>query len=74
MAEIPKSTKFTKKKLALFSYPSHKVAKIPDSLLPMEVDKNQPPIINAVKRFGLNFETNDNPIGLKKSSPTVNTP
>ena len=44
------------------------------NLLPMEVDKNQPPIINAVKRGGLNFETSDKPIGLKNNSPIVITP
>ena len=56
---IISNTKFTQKKLALFSYPSHKVANSPDNLLPIEVARNQPPIINAVIRTGLNFETSD---------------
>ena len=45
----------------------------PDSLLPMEVAKNQPPIIKEVRRAGLNLETKDKPIGLRKSSPIVIT-
>lgn len=74
MAEIPNSTKFTKKKLDLFSYPSHIVARIPESLFPMEVERNHPPIIRAVNLLGLNFETRESPIGLKNNSPTVTTP
>src|SRR5690606_36997120 len=66
--------KFTQKKLDLFSYPSHKLDNTPESLLPMEVERNQPPIISAVMRGGLSFETNDNPIGLSNNSPTVITP
>ena len=75
MIEVAKAnTKFTKKKLALCSYPSHMLANTPLNLLPIEVDKNQPPIIKAVKRGGANLDTNDNAIGLKQSSPTVITP
>ena len=68
------NTQFTKKKLALCSYPSHILAKTPLNLFPMEVDKNQPPIIKAVKRGGANLDTSDKAIGLKQSSPTVITP
>ena len=50
------------------------VAKIPESLFPIDVDKNQPPIIRAVNRGGLIFDTSDKPIGLKNNSPTVITP
>ena len=73
-AAKPSKTKFTRKKFALFSYPSHKVAKIPDSLFPIEVERNHPPIIKAVNRLGLNFETRERPIGLKNNSPIVTTP
>ena len=45
----------------------------PDSLFPIEVAKNQPPIIKDVNLGGLNFETSESPIGLKKSSPIVIT-
>lgn len=40
---------------------------------PIEVDKNHPPIINAVNLAGASLETNDNPIGLKNTSLMVNT-
>src|SRR5262245_32734295 len=66
--------KLTKKKYDLSPYPSHIVARIPLSLLPSEVETNQPPIINAVSRAGESFETRLSPIGLKHSSPTVITP
>ena len=39
----------------------------------MEVAKNQPPIINAVIRGGLNLLTSERPIGLRNSSPMVIT-
>ena len=45
----------------------------PDNLFPMDVAKNQPPIIKEVNRGGLNFDTSESPIGLKKSSPIVIT-
>ena len=73
-AAKPKRTEFTKKKFALFSYPSHKLLNTPDNLFPIDVAKNQPPIINAVNLGGLNFETKDKPIGLKNNSPIVITP
>ena len=70
----PRSKKFTRKKSALWAYPSQSVARMPLSLFPMDVLKNQPPIIKAVNRFGLTLLTSDNPIGLKNNSPTVMTP
>ena len=73
-AAMPNKIIFTRKKLALFSYPSHKVAKMPDNLLPNDVLKNQPPIITAVMRFGLNLDTKESPIGLKNNSPMVIIP
>lgn len=45
----------------------------PESLFPIEVAKNQPPIINEVRRAGLNLETKDKPIGLRNNSPIVIT-
>ena len=75
MIEVAKaSTKFTKKKFALCSYPSHILANTPLNLFPIDVDKNHPPIIKAVKRGGANFETSDKAIGLRHNSPTVITP
>jgi hypothetical protein len=63
----------TQKKLDLSTYPSHILLNTPDNLFPIEVAKNQPPIINAVILGGLNLLTSDNPIGLRNSSPTVIT-
>src|SRR5688572_11312108 len=67
-------TKFTQKKLALCSYPSHILANTPLILFPIDVDKNHPPIISAVNLGGLSFETRDNAIGLRHNSPIVITP
>ena len=53
---------------------SQKLAITPATLPPNDVDKNHPPIINAVNLGGDSLETNDNPIGLKHISLTVNTP
>ena len=47
--------------------------RMPDSLLPIEVDRNHAPIISAVSRGGLSFDTIDRPIGLRHSSPIVMT-
>jgi hypothetical protein len=47
--------------------------KIPASLLPIEVDRNHAPIISAVRRGGLSFDTIERPIGLRQSSPIVTT-
>ena len=44
----------------------------PATLPPMEVERNQPPIINAVNRAGASLDTKDSPIGLKKISLIVN--
>ena len=65
---------FVKKKFDFFSKRSHIPESTPESLFPIAVDRNQPPIINAAIRFGANFETRDSPIGLKQSSPIVITP
>ena len=67
-------TKFTKKKLPLCAYPSHMLANTPLNLFPIDVDKNQPPIINAVNLGGANLDTKESAIGLKHNSPTVITP
>ena len=50
------------------------LASTPLSLLPMDVDRNQPPIMRAVIRGGLSLDTIDNPMGLKNNSPIVITP
>ena len=68
-----KNNAFTQKKFDLSTYPSHILLKTPDNLFPIEVAKNHPPIIRAVILGGLNLLTNDKPIGLRKSSPTVIT-
>ena len=62
------------KKTFLSGILSQKLAITPATLPPNEVDKNHPPIINAVNRGGASFETNERPIGLKQISLTVNTP
>ena len=74
ITEIMAKAVLVKKKNSFRSNTFHKPDKTPESLFPMAVDKNQPPIIKAAIRFGLSFDTNDNPIGLKNSSPTVITP
>ena len=49
----------------------YKELMVPASLLPVAIAINQMPIINDVKRPGVNLFTMLSPIGLKKSSPTV---
>src|SRR5689334_2618706 len=44
---------------------------VPANLFPVAMAKNQMPIINDVKRPGVNLFTMDKPIGLKNNSPTV---
>ena len=56
------------KNAVLFVKISQELASVPANLPPMEVIKNQPPIISAVKRGGEIFDINDNPIGLKNNS------
>ena len=53
---------------------SQKLAITPATFPPNDVERNQPPIIRAVSRGGASLETNDNPIGLKQISLTVNIP
>ena len=64
---------FTQKKSALYSYLSQKLLNTPESLFPIDVARNHPPIIKAVNLGGLSFETSDKPIGLKNNSPIVIT-
>src|SRR6476620_11380170 len=52
---------------------SQKLVITPAIFPPIDVDRNQPPIINAVRRDGASFDTNDKPIGLKNISLMVNT-
>lgn len=52
---------------------SQKLVITPATFPPMEVERNQPPIINAVKRAGASFDTRDSPIGLRNISLIVNT-
>ena len=73
MAAINRRRELVKKKFALLSYPSHIEARMPDNLLPIEVLKNQPPIIKDVRRGGLNLDTKLKPMGLKNNSPIVMT-
>ena len=62
------------KKILLSGILSQKLAITPATFPPSEVERNHPPIINAVNRCGANFETNDKPMGLKQISLTVNIP
>ncbi|KAG0734988.1 hypothetical protein G6F24_018827 [Rhizopus arrhizus] len=45
-------------------------AKMPDRLLPMPVDRNQPPMPKPTRRTGASLVTIDRPIGDRHSSPT----
>src|ERR1700756_588047 len=45
-------------------------AKMPDRLLPIPVDRNQPPIPRPTRRVGASLVTIDRPIGDRHSSPT----
>ena len=74
MVAINNKPKLTTKKYALLSYSYQKLAKTPDSLLPIDVDKKNPPIIKAVSRGGESFDTSDSPIGESINSPKVITP
>jgi hypothetical protein len=74
IAAAVRRKKLTQKNPALNSYLSHILDKTPLNLFPMEVAKNHPPIIKAVKRGGLNLDTNERPIGLRNNSPMVITP
>lgn len=62
------------KKILLSGIWSQNVAITPATFPPSDVERNQPPIIKAVSRGGDSLETNDNPIGLKQISLTVNMP
>ena len=59
------------KKIFLSGILSQKLAITPATFPPNEVERNQPPIINAVNRGGDSLETNDKPIGLKQISLMV---
>lgn len=61
------------KNAVLFVKISQELASVPANFPPIDVIKNQPPIMRAVKRGGEIFEINDNPIGLKNNSPMVKT-
>src|SRR5687767_12428317 len=45
------------------------LAKMPDRLLPMPVDRNQPPMPKPTSFSGASFVTIDRPIGDRHSSP-----
>src|SRR5690606_12164391 len=46
------------------------LAKMPDRLLPIAVDRNQPPMPKPTRRTGASLVTMDRPIGDRHSSPT----
>jgi hypothetical protein len=50
---------------------SHRIVPTTSSLFPTAVARSQPPCISPWNRDGATFDTNDNPIGLRKSSATV---
>ena len=70
---INAATTKMRKKIFLSVKSSQNPVITPAIFPPIEVDKNQPPIIKAVSLAGASFDTNDNPIGLKKISLMVNT-
>src|SRR5262245_61420670 len=43
---------------------------MPDRLLPMPVDRNQPPMPNPTRRSGASFVTIERPMGERHNSPT----
>src|SRR4051812_42609454 len=45
-------------------------AKMPDRLLPIPVDRNQPPMPKPTRRVGASLVTIDRPIGDRHNSPT----
>ncbi len=45
-------------------------AKMPDRLLPIPVERNQPPMPRPTRRVGASLVTIDRPIGDRQSSPT----
>src|SRR5512139_1439537 len=47
------------------------LAKIPERLLPIPVDRNQPPIPRPTSRTGASLVTIDRPIGDRHNSPTT---
>ena len=63
----------SKKNIFLSVKSSQKPVITPAIFPPNEVDKNHPPIISAVNLGGDNFETKDNPMGLKNISLMVKT-
>ena len=66
--------KLSQKKFAFWLYWSHILDKTPESLLPIEVARNHPPILREVMRTGLSLETIERPMGLNSNSPIVITP
>ena len=68
---IKAATTRIKKNIFLSVKSSQKLVITPATLPPIEVDRNQPPIIRAVSLAGANFETNDKPIGLRNISLIV---
>ena len=68
------ATAIMPKKILLSGILSHELAITPATFPPNEVERNHPPIIKAVNLGGANFDTKDNPIGLRHISLTVNTP
>src|SRR5687767_7446477 len=52
---------------------SQNVVITPATFPPIDVERNHPPINNAVSRAGANLETSDNPMGLRNISLIVKT-
>ena len=73
MPPMNAATTKIKKNIFLSVKSSQKLVMTPAIFPPIEVDKNQPPIINAVSLAGASFETSDKPIGLKNISLIVKT-
>lgn len=73
MPPINAATTRMRKNIFLSVKLSQKLVITPAILPPMEVDRNHPPIINAVNLAGASFDTRDKPIGLKNISLIVNT-
>src|SRR3954464_2551785 len=50
--------------------PDASLANMPDRLLPIPTDRNQPPMPRPTRRVGASLVTIDRPIGDRHSSPT----
>ena len=73
MPPMKAATTRIRKNIFLSVKSSQKPVITPATFPPIEVERNQPPIINDVSLAGASLETNDKPIGLRNISLMVKT-